>query len=47
MNIKTIIIIEKEEMRMLHGGQGGSGSPNGVWEWDEDVQEWRWVENTR
>ena len=34
-------------MAMLHGGQGSDGSPNGAWEWDEEFQEWKWVENLR
>ena len=47
MNTRAIIIIEKEEMAMLHGGQGGDGSPNGVWKWNEKNESWEWVENTR
>ena len=47
MNTTEIIIIEKDEMAMLHGGKGSDGSPNGEWVWNEDVQEWKWVEYLR
>ena len=47
MNTRAIIIIEKEEMAMLHGGQGSDGSPNGVWKWNERIEKWDWVEYLR